>query len=79
VEFTVLRDVGKARSIVRTLSFRKANLQLFQELVRRTPGERVCRYKGAEQSWQIFKDIFHRPQELSVPTCKKSGRGDRHG
>jgi len=25
-------------------------------------------------SWQIFKDSFHRVQELSVPGCKKSGK-----
>jgi len=37
VEFTVLRDMGKVRSIVRTLNFRKANFQLFKELVSRTP------------------------------------------
>ena len=27
-----------------------------------------------EQSWQVFKDVFHRAQELSIPKCKKSGR-----
>jgi len=37
VEFTVLRDMGKTRSIVRNLHFRKANFQLFKELVSRTP------------------------------------------
>ena len=31
VESIVLRDMGKARSIVRTLHFRKADLQLFKE------------------------------------------------
>ena len=31
VEFTLLRDVGKVRSIVRTLNFRKANFQLFKD------------------------------------------------
>jgi len=34
----------------------------------------VLRDKGAEQSWQIFKDAFHRAQELSVLRCKKSGK-----
>jgi len=34
----------------------------------------VLRDRGAEQSWQIFKDTFHRVQELSVPRCKKSGK-----
>jgi len=43
VEFTVLRDMGEARSIGRTLNFSKANLQLGKELVRRTPCETVLR------------------------------------
>jgi len=29
--------MGKVRSIIRTLNFRKANFQLFKELVSRTP------------------------------------------
>jgi len=72
VEFAVLRDMGQVKSKVRTLNFRKANFQLFKELVTRTPWEPVPRNKGAEQSWQIFKDAFHRVQELLVPRCKKS-------
>jgi len=43
VAFTVLRDMGEARSIGRTLNFSKANLQLGKELVRRTPCETVLR------------------------------------
>jgi len=37
VEFTVLSDMGRARNIVRTPNFRKANFQLFKVLVNRTP------------------------------------------
>ncbi|GAB0203805.1 hypothetical protein GRJ2_002846100 [Grus japonensis] len=74
VEFAVLRDMGQVKSKVRTLNFRKAKFQLFKELVNRTPWETVLRDKGAEQSWQIFKDTFHRAQELSIPRCKKSGK-----
>jgi len=59
VEFTVLRDMGKARSIVKILSFR-TNFQVFRELVSRTPLEMVLRDKGAEQSWQVFKESFCR-------------------
>jgi len=51
--------MGKARSIVRTLNFRKANFQLFKELVSRIPWEMVLRDSGAQKSWQIFKDAFH--------------------
>ena len=71
VELTVLKDMGKT-STVRTLYFRKANLQLFKQLIGMTPWERVLRERGAEQSWQIFKDGFHRSQELLIPRCKKS-------
>ena len=77
VEFAVLRDMGQAKSKVRTLNFRKANFQLFKELVNRTPWETALRDKGAEQSWQIFKDAFHRAQELSIPRCKKSGKDSK--
>jgi len=66
--------MGKARSIVRTLNFRKVDFLLSKELVRRIPGETVLRGRGEEKSWQIFKDGFHRGQELSVPRCKKSGK-----
>jgi len=69
--------MGKKRSIVRTLNFRKANFQLLKELVSRTPWETALRDRGAEQSWQIFKDAFCREQELSVPRCKKSGKGGK--
>ncbi|KFO76697.1 hypothetical protein N303_06718, partial [Cuculus canorus] len=68
------RDTGRARSIVRTLNFRKTKFQLFKELVSRMPWETVLRDKGAEQSWQIFKDAFHKAQECSASICRKSGR-----
>ena len=74
VEFTVLSDMGKAMSIFSILNFRKDNFQLFMQLVSRTPWETVLRDRRPEQSWQIFKDAFHRAQELSVPRCKKSDK-----
>jgi len=74
VEFTLLRYMGKARSIDKNLKFRKANFSFFKELTSRTAPELVLRDRGAEQSWQTFKDAFHRLQELSVPRCKKSGK-----
>ena len=41
-----MRDMGKARSTVRTLNFRKANFQLFKEFISRTPWEMVFRDRG---------------------------------
>jgi len=77
VEFTVLRGMGQAKSKVRTMNFRKSNFQLFKKLVSRTPWETALRKKGTEQTWQSFKDVFHRAQELSVPRCKNSGKGGK--
>jgi len=74
VELMLLKEMGITKSIVRTLNFRRANFQLFKEIVRRTPWETVLRDRGTEQSWQVFKDVFQTAQELSIPKCKKSGR-----
>ena len=68
------RDMRQAKCKIRTLSFRKANFQPFRELVNKTPWETVLMGKGAEQSWQIFKEAFFRVQELSIPRCSKSGK-----
>ena len=65
--------MGQAKSKVRTLNCKIANFQLFKELINRTPWKTALRDKGAEQSWQTFKDAIHKVQELSVPRCKKSG------
>jgi len=63
--------MGQVKNTVRTLNFRKANFQLFNELMDDISWETAVRDKGAEESWQLFQDIFLRAQELSVPTCKK--------
>ena len=56
VEFTLQRDMRQAKSKMRMLHFRKANLQVFRELVSKTPWKTVLMDKGAEQRWQIFKE-----------------------
>jgi len=48
VELALPRDMGQAKSEVRSLNFRKAKLQLLKELVNRTPWETALRDKGAE-------------------------------
>lgn len=37
------------------------------------PWETTLQDKEAEQSWQLFNDIFLREQVLLIPTCKKAG------
>jgi len=62
-----MRDMGQVKSTVRTLNFRNADFP-------RTSWETALRDKGVEQSWQIFKDAFHRMQDLLMTRCKKSGK-----
>ena len=77
MEFTILRDMGQVKSRVRMLNFRRVNFQLFKELVDGTPWKTASTVKGAEQGWQLFKDIFLRAQELLIPMYKKSGKEGR--
>lgn len=77
VDFTLLRDVGQVKTKVRTHNFRRANFQLFKELVDSTPWKTGLKDKGDEKSWQIFKNTIIRPQELLIPSSKKSGQEGR--
>jgi len=73
VEFTVLRDMGKARSVVKTLNFRKANFQLFKELVSRTSGELVLRDTGQNRAGRCIKR-----RSSEVPCVRSQERKGRH-
>jgi len=81
VEFTLLRDTGKARSMVRTLSFRKANFQLFKELVRRTPGKwssGTGEQNRAGRSLRMLSIECRSSQSPGVRSQARKGRG-QHG
>ncbi|KFZ53074.1 hypothetical protein N321_03743, partial [Antrostomus carolinensis] len=71
------RKMGLAKSRVRTLNFRRTNLQLFKGFLDGIPWETVLRDISTEQSWQVFKDTFPRAQEFSIPQHKKSSREGR--
>ena len=55
VEFMLLRDIEQAKGIIRKFNFKKAKLQLFRQLAKKTPWESILENKGVEQSQQIFK------------------------
>jgi len=74
LEFTHLRDIREAKRKIRNLNCRKAKFQLFRGLVNKTSRQSVLKDKKADQSWQIFKELFLRAQELSVPRTSKSGK-----
>jgi len=71
----------KARGIVNALNFRKAKFQLCKELVSRTPWESVLRVRGAEQTWQIFKDASIERKSSQSPDERNQARKgrDMHG
>jgi len=78
VELTVLRDMGNARSIVRTLNSRKANFQLFKELVSRTPWEVVLRDRGAEQRGQTLRMLSIECKSIQSPGVRSQVRKARY-
>lgn len=66
--------MGEARSQVTPLKFRKADFQLFRDIISGIPREIALKGKAVEQSWQIFKEVFHRMQELMITRNKKSSK-----
>ena len=76
VDFVTWRNAGLAKSRVRTVSSRRANLQLLKELLDGIRWETVFKGMGTEQSWQLLKDTLLRAQWLSIPQ-QKSSRGGR--
>lgn len=50
---------------------------MFNELVNRNSCKTVLRAKEMEQTWEIFKDIFHRVQGLLICRFKKPGKGSK--
>lgn len=76
VEFVMSRNVGLTKSKVNILN-RRPKFQLFKNLVDKILRDALCRDRGTDQSWQLFKDTFLRVQELSILTGKKSSREGR--
>jgi len=79
VEFMTLRNTGLANSRVRVLNFKRTKFQRFKELLNEILWETVLRDIGIEQSWQLFKDIFLRAQELSVLSIRNEVRKQKIG
>lgn len=59
MEFATLRNIGEVGNGGRLLNFRKADFQLFREVVSGIPWDTALRDKGMEQSWQIFRKVFY--------------------
>ena len=81
VEFTLSSYMRQSKSKIRKLNFRKANFQLFRELVNRTPWETVLTGKGAEQSWHILMEVSSVCKSSPSPATanQESKARDWHG
>ena len=86
VEVEISRNMGLAKSRIRTLNFGRANFRLFKELLDEISWEAVLREKGAEESCLLSRSIsflffqeyfFSFLKELSISQNKKVGRGGR--
>jgi len=73
VEFKILRVSERVHSKLATLGFRRADLELFRELLGRVTWEKALEGKGAQESWSIFKDHLLQAQKPVHPE-KKEGR-----
>ena len=73
----ISRDVGLAKSGVRTLNFGRANFKLYNGLLAKIPWDAVLKDKDVEESWLLFKDALLKAQEVSILLNRKVGRRDR--
>ena len=77
VEFKILSGRSKAISRIATLDFRRANFDLFRDLLGAIPWAWVLEGKGASESWSAFQQLFFQARDRCVPVSKKSGKGGR--
>jgi len=76
VEFDMVRAARRVHSKLTTLDFRRADFDLFRDLLSRVPWDKALEERGAQESWLIFKDHLLQAQERCIPTKRKPGRND---
>ncbi|XP_068531176.1 uncharacterized protein [Anas acuta] len=78
VEFQIELGKGsKAKSRIATLDFRRANFDLFWDLLGSISWDRLLEGKGACESSATFKQHFFHAQGQCIPRNRKSGKGGR--
>ncbi|KFV09134.1 hypothetical protein N340_03481, partial [Tauraco erythrolophus] len=60
-----------------TLDFRRADFDLFRDLLGRVQWDEALEGRGAQESWLIFKGHLLQAQERCIPTKRKSGWNTR--
>jgi len=77
VEFRILSGGSRAISRIKPLDFRRANFDLFKELLGGIPWDRALEGRGVQELWLLFKNHFLHAQERCIPLSKKSSKGGR--
>ena len=77
VNFRILRGGSRTISRIKTLDFRRANFDLFKELLGGIPWVRALESRGVQDSWLLFKHHFLHTQDQCIAPSKKSGKGGR--
>ena len=77
VEFKMLRAARRVHSKLTTLDFRRADFDLFRDLLSRVPWDKALEERGAQESWLIFEDHLLQAQERCIPTKRNSGKTSR--
>ncbi|KFZ52058.1 hypothetical protein N321_07570, partial [Antrostomus carolinensis] len=60
-----------------TLDFRRADFDLFSDLLAQVLWDEFLEGRGAQDSWLILKDLLLQAQERCIPTKRKAGRNSR--
>ena len=56
VQFKILRASKTVLNKLATLDFRRADFELFRELLGRVTWDKALEGRGAQESWSVFKD-----------------------
>ncbi|GAB0204391.1 hypothetical protein GRJ2_002904700 [Grus japonensis] len=77
VEFRILRAARRVCSKLTTLNFRRADFDLFRDLLGRIPWDKALEGRGAQDSWLIFKHHLLQAQERCIPTKRESSKNTK--
>ena len=68
LDFSILVEPWRGVSRTASLDFWKADFNLFQTTVERVPWELVLESMGAQESWEYFKEVILKVEDLTIPT-----------
>ncbi|KAM9654465.1 uncharacterized protein ACIBXB_005124 [Morphnus guianensis] len=77
VEVKILRAARRVHHKLTTMNFRRAEFDLFRDLLGRVPWDKDLEGRETQESWLIFKDHLFQAQEQCIPVKRKSGKKAR--